>query len=665
MPIHIEGSFFKDDEGRTVQFRGINVGGNSKMPTRPCGYTWRYDNLESFFCHRDVSFVGRPFPLDEADEHFERLKKWGYTLLRFIITWEAIEHSGPGIYDTEYLDYLVQIVTKAGDHGLYIWVDPHQDVWSRFTGGSGAPGWTLEAVGFDMMNFKDSGTAIVHQTHGDPFTHMVWPTNYTKLACSTMFMLFFAGKTLAPNCKVEGESIQDYLQRHYINAMMEVVSRLKDIPCVIGYGLMNEPNTGWIGIEDLNSYKWELQLGHCCTPLQSMALGAGIPTKVETFDHGPLGFKNLGKQLVNAAGIRAWRDGAPCVWEDNGVISYKDGKAELLRPLHFSEVDGKKVDFYRDFLVPFGKQFAASVHQLHPSAFIFLEDAPFAPKENRPHLVWPKDPDVEEHIVCADHWYDGIPLMTKSYNPWLAWDGDRIQIGPGRAQRGRERGIREIQRKAAENMAGVPVIVGETGMPFDLDGAKAYRTGNFRVQERCMDGTMKALETCMASVTLWNYSADNTNRRGDNWNGEDLSLFSRDQMVGKGGLNDGGRALAAAVRPYARRFGGIPLLQSFDMESKVFRFRFRSDGKPLAPNEFFIPNLQYPNGYEFEVSDGRVTADAFRQILSWEHATDVEEHEIRIWDPRFRGGPSFLQIFLLLIPAALVVHFVWAHYWHA
>lgn len=30
-----------------------------------------------------------------------------------------------------------------------------------------------------------------------------------------------------------------------------------------------------------NTYKWELQLGHCCTPLQSMALGAGIPTTVE------------------------------------------------------------------------------------------------------------------------------------------------------------------------------------------------------------------------------------------------------------------------------------------------------------------------------------------------------------------------------------------------
>ena len=37
-----------------------------------------------------VSFVGRPFPLDEADEHFKRLRAWGLTFLRFLVTWEVI-----------------------------------------------------------------------------------------------------------------------------------------------------------------------------------------------------------------------------------------------------------------------------------------------------------------------------------------------------------------------------------------------------------------------------------------------------------------------------------------------------------------------------------------------------------------------------------------------
>ncbi len=46
--------------------------------------------------------------------------------------------------------------------------------------------------------------------------------------------------------------------------------------------------------------------------------------------------------------------------ESNGVIEVKDGKVNLLRPKHFCEADGKKIDFYADFFVPFGKQFASA-----------------------------------------------------------------------------------------------------------------------------------------------------------------------------------------------------------------------------------------------------------------------------------------------------------------
>lgn len=47
--------------------------------------------------------------------------------------------------------------------------------------------------------------------------------------------------------------------------LLEVVKRLKDLPCVIGYGTMNEPNMGWIGLEDLDSYDWKLTLEPCAS----------------------------------------------------------------------------------------------------------------------------------------------------------------------------------------------------------------------------------------------------------------------------------------------------------------------------------------------------------------------------------------------------------------
>ena len=79
--ISIKGSNFKDEAGRTLLLRGVNLGGSSKVPFSPDGAT---HIREGFFEHRDVSFVGRPFPLEEADEHFSRLKTWGFNFLQAV-----------------------------------------------------------------------------------------------------------------------------------------------------------------------------------------------------------------------------------------------------------------------------------------------------------------------------------------------------------------------------------------------------------------------------------------------------------------------------------------------------------------------------------------------------------------------------------------------------
>jgi hypothetical protein len=142
--ITTDGPWFKDEHGRILLLRGVNLGGSSKVPFKPDGATYR---REGFFHHRDISFIGRPFPLEQAEKHFTRLRSWGLTFLRFLITWEAIEHAGPGIYDEAYLDYVAQVVEKAGGYGFTLFIDLHQDVWSRFSGGDGAPAWTFEAAG--------------------------------------------------------------------------------------------------------------------------------------------------------------------------------------------------------------------------------------------------------------------------------------------------------------------------------------------------------------------------------------------------------------------------------------------------------------------------------------------------------------------------------------
>jgi len=94
MSLRIKKEWFIDEKGRSVLLRGVNLGGSSKVPFTPNGATHIKTNLTD---HRNVSFVSRPFPIEEANEHFKRLKHWGFNCLRFLITWEAIEHKGPSL----------------------------------------------------------------------------------------------------------------------------------------------------------------------------------------------------------------------------------------------------------------------------------------------------------------------------------------------------------------------------------------------------------------------------------------------------------------------------------------------------------------------------------------------------------------------------------------
>jgi hypothetical protein len=89
----INGRWFIDSETkRTILFKGVNLSGGTKLPT---GFTSHDRNGYWVDYDRKVNFIGRPFPLNEADEHFSRLVNLGFNLLRFIVTWEAVEHEGP------------------------------------------------------------------------------------------------------------------------------------------------------------------------------------------------------------------------------------------------------------------------------------------------------------------------------------------------------------------------------------------------------------------------------------------------------------------------------------------------------------------------------------------------------------------------------------------
>ena len=619
--IKTDGIYFKDEHNRTLTLRGVNLDGSSKMPY-PNGATYI---RQGFFEHQDVSFVGRPFPLEEADEHFRRLKSWGLTSLRFLVTWEAIEHSEPGQYDQAYLDYLRAVVRKAGEHGLALFIDPHQDVWSRFTGGDGAPGWTLEAVGFDMTRFAETGAAVVHQTHGDPFPRMIWPTNNHKLAAASMWTLFFGGDDFAPETKIEGEPAQEYLQRHYIAAVQKVAERLADLEHVLGYDTLNEPAAGYLGLLTLENAPWPLKIGLSPTPFQSMLLGAGLPQEVDFYELKATGPKKVGTKVMNPDGLSTWREGYGPIWKQHGVWDIVDGVPRLLKADYFSQVNGRVANFNQDYYRPFANRFAEAIRQVDPGAIIFVEAEP---EKEQP--AWGESD--AGNIVSVPHWYDAYVLMLKDFNPWLGVDSHKAKLvlTPWGVRRSYAEQIERYKRQAGEEMGGVPTLIGETGVAFDLGEKRAYKTGDFRRVIHAMDRTLRAMEDALVSYTLWNYTSDNTNAHGDLWNDEDLSIFSRDQQTNPDDINSGGRALEAVVRPYAGKIAGEPLKMSFDIRRKRFEFEFRHHPAVDAPTEIFVPNFQYPNGIRVILSDGSFSHDQEMQVLKYKHTLQKQVHRVRI-----------------------------------
>merc|ERR1712154_322168 len=88
---------------------------------------------------------------------------------------------------------------------------------------------------------------------------------------------------------------------------------------------------------------------------------------------------------------------------------------------------------------------------------------------------------------------------------------------------------------------------------------------------------------------------------GDLWNGENLSIFSKDHInIGDDDyLLKGGRSLAAAIRPYPTRVAGDIVKYGFNpyRKDKIFELIFTADHTiPTCETEIFIPKYQYPFG---------------------------------------------------------------------
>ena len=151
-------------------------------------------------------------------DDFERIRReLGINAIRLLTFWEAVEPS-PGCHDFEYLDSVRALATAAGEAGMAVLIDFHQDLFGPPFGEAGAPPWAAAAAGVPFRR------------------HEPWMLGY-----------------LEPNVRASFDRLYDdpILRASYVGSCALLARHLAAVPAVFGYDLLNEPGYGRTGVSDL------------------------------------------------------------------------------------------------------------------------------------------------------------------------------------------------------------------------------------------------------------------------------------------------------------------------------------------------------------------------------------------------------------------------------
>ena len=188
-PLTVQAGAFRDAHGRQVILSGINLVDKS---------------------------VASGFTAVKGPAVFGRFREWGFNCVRLGIVWAGVEPQ-PGKYDEAYLAQVDKAVDWAAEHGIYVILDMHQDLYS--------------------MKYSDGAAAWATLDEGKPHTTgAIWSDAYLmSAAVQTAFDNFWANKPA-----VDGKGLQD----HYAAMWKHLAQRYASKPGVVGYDLMNEPFPG-------------------------------------------------------------------------------------------------------------------------------------------------------------------------------------------------------------------------------------------------------------------------------------------------------------------------------------------------------------------------------------------------------------------------------------
>ncbi|MDP7038691.1 MAG: cellulase family glycosylhydrolase [Myxococcota bacterium] len=317
-PYSTDGKYIRDAGGAAILLRGTNISQVSKAAPY------------------------HPTHMDEEGA-IETLNANGPIAIRYLTSWAAIEPED-GVYDEEYLAGLKERVTLLAEHGHYIVLDLHQDVFGiGFVGGNGAPVWACEQSYYDAYEKPDGPwfLAYFESEIKDCYDHLFGSDE----------LLLKMAKALREAAEVVKEAAGDNF---------------------IGIDLINEPSNGNRDFDDFDPNY--LQRYYLMAAEELKHLDVVLLFEPNAF-HNIEEAMNFTKAPANGVYAPHFYPAEGEIGAYSGDIDYLDtylylstSEAKILEtPLVFGEFgpwsdDPKAIDFIRDFYELINKEFAGSFH---------------------------------------------------------------------------------------------------------------------------------------------------------------------------------------------------------------------------------------------------------------------------------------------------------------
>jgi len=636
-PVKTDLTYLRDGWGRYVYLRGVNVSGSTKVPTS----------------ENPISYVGKPFPLTDAQKYFQTISDLGFNSIRLLINWEGIEPYERGLYDEDYLEYIRRIVEIAGDYNIYVLLDMHQDAWSRhlfvkysdrpyYTDSNGnrvePPPGSLESMVLSLVPDENGNYQDMIRGDGAPkwavqailperkMDSKYWGTprilgSINSQTIQTLINLLGNLSGTSVSSSTEMPWLDDFIERlppefdfnettdflpwtsWGINGFLSLDVQRSFISFFAGDVIYPEREIDGVSIKDY---------------LQEAYINAWLEVVKRVKDYpNVIGYDIMNEPIgifltYTAAALyfqTGMADGVKKLFEDFLGKDMGDQVFELVTSLNLIPSDSSEetvrkwgfegvnlggimdlnYGFDAKFLQPFYERAGRAIQELDPDAIIWFE-----PSLNASLVLGNLLQGTMEINMTKPRGINQVvyaPHWYADIYPFIGFNMPPRNFTVSEVRfRDYTQNIKSVFDKSAYSLGNIPVVFGEFGTYFNFGGIEKSMEEDYEVSATILDNYYETFESMGISSILWCFSPENDPRFGDQWNKEDFSILGPDRLP---------RGEEAYSRPYPKFLSG-----------KLIRMHFYSKYHYFDPHKG-IPNPEKEFYLEFESKETSAPTEIF------------------------------------------------------